>query len=88
MNHQSSTDYDVDNRYSGTQDAVDDEQGKRAAARSVAQRRLAQRSAVAEDRREDDRFIVSGPGDSTYSFRNAYGAPRSPSQRRLERLNQ
>ena len=88
MNHQSSTDYDVDNRYSGTQDAVDNEQGKRAAAKAVAQRRVAQRSTVAEDRREDGRFIVSGPGDSTYSFRNAYGAPRSPSQRRLERLNQ
>lgn len=88
MNHQSSTDYDVDNRYSGAQGAVDNEQGKRAAAKAVAQRRVAQRSTVAEDRREDDRFIVSGPGDSTYSFRNAYGAPRSPSQRRLERLNQ
>ena len=88
MNHQSSTAYDVDNRYSGTQDAVDNEQGKRAAAKAVAQRRVAQRSVVAEDRREDDRFIISGPGDSTYSFRNAYGAPRSPSQRRLERLTQ
>lgn len=88
MNHQSSTDYDVDNRYSGTQGAVDNVQGKRAAAKAVAQRRVAQRSTTAEDRREDDRFIVSGPGNATYSFRNAYGAPRSPSQRRLERLNQ
>jgi hypothetical protein len=87
MNHQSSTDYGVDNRYRGARGAVDNEQGKRAAAKAIAKRRVAQRSTVAEDRREDDRFIVSGPGDTTYSFRNAYGAPRSPSQRRLERLN-
>jgi hypothetical protein len=43
---------------------------------------------MAQDRKEDDRFVVSGPGDATYSFKNAYGAQRSPTQRRLERLNQ
>ena len=87
MNHQSSTDYDVDNRYSGVERALDNEQGKRAAARSMAKRRLAQRSSEAQNRKEDDRFVVSGPGDATYSFKNAYGAPRSPSQRRLARFN-
>lgn len=88
MNHQSSTDYDVDNRYRGTEGAVDNEQGKRAAAKAVAQRRLAQRSTLSQDRKEDDRFVVSGPGDATYSFKNAYGAPRSPTQRRINRINQ
>jgi hypothetical protein len=88
MNHQSSTDYDVDNRYRGAQGASDNNQGKRAAAKALAQRRRAQRSSQVEDSKEDGRFIVSGPGDSTYSFKNAYGAPRSPTQRRLERLNQ
>jgi hypothetical protein len=88
MNHQSSTDYGVDNRYRGVEGALDNEQGKRAAARAVAQRRLSQRSTLAQNRKEDDRFVVSGPGDATYSFKNAYGAPRSPTQRRLERLNQ
>lgn len=88
MNHQSSTDYGVDNRYQGTKEALDDAQGKRAAARALAQRRVAQRATVTQERKEDDRFIVSGPGDTTYSFKNAYGAPRSPTQRRLERLNQ
>jgi hypothetical protein len=67
---------------------LDDEQGKRAAARAVAQRRLAQRPDLTEDRKEDDRFIVSGPGDATYSFKNAYGAQRSPTQRRLNQINQ
>lgn len=88
MSHQSSTDYEVDNRYRGVQKASDNEQGRRAAARSIAKRRLAQRSTLEQDRKEDDRFVVSGPGDATYSFKNAYGAPRSPTQRRLERFNQ
>jgi len=88
MSHQSSTDYDVDNRYRGVQGASDNNQGKRAAARAMAQRRVAQRANLTEERKEDGRFIVSGPGDATYSFRNAYGAPRSPTQRRLERLDQ
>jgi hypothetical protein len=88
MSHQSSTDYDVDNRYRGVQGASDNNQGKRAAARAMAQRRVAQRANLTEERKEDGRFIVSGPGDATYSFRNAYGAPRSPTQRRLERLGQ
>jgi hypothetical protein len=88
MNHQSSTDYDVDNRYRGAERAIDNEQGKRAAAKAIAQRRLAQRPPLEQDRKEDDRFVVSGPGDATYSFKNAYGAPRSPTQRRINRINQ
>ena len=88
MSYQSSTDYNVDNRYHGARGAVDDERGKRAAAKAVAQRRLAQRPTATQDRKEDDRFVVSGPGDATYSFKNAYGAPRSPAQRRLEKINQ
>jgi hypothetical protein len=88
MNHQSSTDYGVDNRYQSAKGALDNDQGKRAAARAIAQRRVAQRSGVTQDRREDDRFVVSGPGDATYSFKNAYGAARSPVQRRINRLNQ
>jgi hypothetical protein len=88
MSSQSSTDYGVDNRYRGVKNALDNVQGKRAAARAIAQRRIEQRTDLEQERREDDRFIVSGPGDSTYAFKNAYGAPRSPVQRRLERLNQ
>ena len=88
MNHQSSTDYDVDNRYRGAQNATDNEQGKRAAAKVLARRRQGQRIDLAQDRKEDNRFVVSGPGDATYSFKNAYGAPRSPTQRRLEKINQ
>lgn len=88
MDSQTSTDYDVDNRYRGARRASDNQSGKRAAARDLARRRAAQRSTATQDRKEDNRFIVSGPGDSTYSFKNAFGAPRSPVQRRIERANQ
>lgn len=88
MSLQTSTDYGVDNRYHGVQKAIDDAPSKRAAAKAVAQRRIEQRSTLTQDRKEDNRFVVSGPGDATYSFKNAYGAPRSPTQRRLERVNQ
>jgi hypothetical protein len=88
MGLQTSTDYDVDNRYSGAQGASDDNAGKRAAARALARRRVEQRTSLTQDRKEDDRFVVSGPGDATYSFKNAYGAPRSPTQRRLARVSQ
>ena len=88
MSLQTSTDYDVDNRYHGAQRALDNSSGKRAAAKALAQRRVEQRSSLTQDRKEDNRFVVSGPGDATYSFKNAYGAPRSPVQRRLERVNQ
>ena len=88
MNYQSSTDYDVDNRYHGVKNASDNAAGKRIEAKALAQRRIEQRSNLTQDRKEDNRFVVSGPGDATYSFKNAYGAARSPVQRRLERVNQ
>jgi hypothetical protein len=87
MKPQTSTDYDIDNRYSGAKGATDDTAGKRAVAKAVAQRRINQRTTLTQDRKEDDRFIVSGPGNNTYSFKNAYGSPRSPEQRRIERNN-
>lgn len=88
MDSQTSTDYDVDNRYREAHRASDNQSGKRAAARALAQRRIAQRSTATQERKEDNRFVVSGPGDAMYSFKNAYGAPRSPVQRRIERVNQ
>jgi hypothetical protein len=88
MSLQTSTDYDIDNRYSGARGATDNTIGKRALAKAIAQRRIDQRSSLTQDRQEDNRFIVSGPGDSTYSFKNAYGAPRGPAQRRIARATQ
>jgi hypothetical protein len=68
--------------------AVDDKEGKRVLAKALAERRVQQRSTFTADSKEDGRFIASGPGDTTYSFKNAFGAPRSPTQRRLENVNQ
>jgi len=49
---------------------------------------MQQRSTFTQDSKEDGHFIASGPGDATYRFKNAFGAPRSPTQRRLENVNQ
>jgi hypothetical protein len=99
MEPKASTDYDVDNRYRGlktTKDdrahgktgTEDDQEGKRALAKALAQRRISQRPSLTQDRKEDDHFIVSGPGDTMYRFKNSFGAPRSPAQRRLGQVNQ
>ena len=88
MEPKASTNYDVDNRRQGMKGAVDDQAGKRALAKSLADRRVQQRSTFTQDSKEDGHFIASGPGDTTYRFKNAFGAPRSPTQRRLENVNQ
>jgi len=88
MEPKASTNYNVDNRRRGLKGAVDDQAGKRALAKSLAKRRIQQRSTFTQDSKEDGHFIASGPGDATYRFKNAFGAPRSPTQRRLENVNQ
>lgn len=88
MKAQLSQDYNVDSRHRGMVRASDNEAGKRFLGRYIKKKEEAEATSVTEDRKEDDRFVVSGPGDSNYRFRNAFGAPRSPSQRRLERVNQ
>jgi hypothetical protein len=88
MDIQTSTDYDIDNRYHGARGATDNNAGKRAMAKAIAQRRIDQRPTLTQDRQNENRFVVSGPGDATYSFKNAYGAPRSPAQRRVARTSQ
>jgi hypothetical protein len=88
MDPKASTTHDVDNRRHGMKGAVDDTEGKRALAKALAERRIQQRSTFTEDSKEDGHFIASGPGDATYKFKNAFGAPRSPTQRRLEHVNQ
>lgn len=88
MEPKASTTHDVDNRHRGMKGAVDDKEGKRVLAKALAERRVQQRSTFTADSKEDGRFIASGPGDSMYRFKNAFGAPRSPTQRRLENVNQ
>lgn len=83
---QTSTDYSVDNRYSETQHASDNNEGKHFLNRYINAKKAASRTNLTEDRKEDNHFIVSAPGLGTnFKFTNAFSAERSPVQRRLNR---
>lgn len=76
MRKQFSQSYTVDGRYKGGKGSVDNEAGL-AFVKSYINRRKAEAKPNLEDeRRTEDRFIVRGPGDSSYSFRNAFRASK------------
>ena len=75
MSLQTSTDYSVDNRYAQAKGAVDNTAGTRFVKNYISKRKEAARSDITEQRAEDNRFIMSGPGDQTYAFKNAFRAP-------------
>jgi hypothetical protein len=74
MSLQTSTDYDVDNRYAQARGAKDNTAGKRFVKEYINKRKEGNRPDTAEQRSEDNRFIMSGPGDQTYGFKNAFRA--------------
>jgi hypothetical protein len=74
MTVQLSQDYDVDSRYAAGKDAIDDEAGKRFLEQYIEQRREALKPGT--DQQPEDKFIVSGPGDTTYGFRNSFRASK------------
>ena len=87
MRPQTSTDYNVDNRYQETKAASDNVEGKQFLNRYINADKAADRPTVTLERKQDDRFVMSAPGWGTnYSFKNAFGAQQSPAQRRLARL--
>jgi len=88
MNREPSTDYEVDNRYRNTRNASDNDSGKQFLDRFISMRLDAQRPSLTADRRGEGRFLMSGPGDATYSFKNAYAASRSPIERKLTAAGQ
>jgi hypothetical protein len=75
MSLQTSTDYDVDNRYAQAKGAVDNTAGKRFVKDYINKHKATQRSDITEQRSGDNRFVMSGPGDQTYGFKNAFRAP-------------
>jgi len=74
MSLQTSTGYDVDNRYAQTRGAKDNTSGKRFVKEYINKRRAGNRPDTAEQRGEDNRFVMSGPGDQTYGFKNGFRA--------------
>ena len=76
MQYQFSQDYDVDSRYRGLGSAVDNAPGKAFAKSYIARGRNASKADVASQRQEDNRFVVAGPGQSLYSFKNSFRASK------------
>jgi hypothetical protein len=72
MENQLNHNYKVDSRYRGLQNAVDDNKGLRFAMNYL--RTGEDRKKTPSDNEAVNRFIVSGPGDSIYSFLNAFRA--------------
>ena len=72
--------YDVDSRYDQGKmppivvDRIDNTRGKDFVKRYLKERVQQNEPNITEQRREDDRFVVAGPGDSLYSFHNPFRA--------------
>ena len=88
MNLEPSTDYKVDNRYKNTRNASDNDSGRQFLDRFISMRSDAQRPSLTADRKGEGRFLMSGPGDAMYSFKNAYAASRSPIAKKLLAIGQ
>lgn len=74
MKAQLSQDYNVDARYKGGKGSIDNSAGKAFVNRYIQNRREADRPNMASERQTEDRFIIRGPGDAGYSFRNGFRA--------------
>ena len=76
MKAQLSQDYDVDARYKGGKGSIDNSAGKAFVNRYIQNMQEASRPNMEAERQTEDRFIVRGPGDAGYSFRNAFRASK------------
>jgi hypothetical protein len=74
MAAQLSQDYTVDSRYAAGKGALDNERGKSFLQQFINMRKSA--GEMTNDLQPEDRFIMSGPGDTTYGFRNAFRASK------------
>jgi hypothetical protein len=75
MSIQTSQDYSVDSRYHGGKGAKDNVAGKAFLNKFMQARRQQDEGNITQERKKDDRYVMSGPGDNTYSFKNEYRAP-------------
>lgn len=79
MKLETSQDYDVDNRYEETDgpngsSVSDNNSGKKFLTRYINNSKDLIKQNAASDGQDEGRFIMSGPGDVTYGFRNAFRA--------------
>jgi len=75
MNLDLSQDYTVDSRYRGISRAQDNTAGKQFVSAFLKRRNL-EKEPTAQELRQEDRFFVSGPGDTQYTFRNGFVASK------------
>lgn len=76
MKPQLSQTYDVDARYHSGKGSRDNTAGKAFVNRYIQEKRIQDRSDLSGDRQTEDRFIVRGPGDKGYSFKNGFRASK------------
>jgi hypothetical protein len=88
MAQRRSQDYDVDNRYSQTESAVDNTAGKKHLRNYIERDRIQSINRIAPDNRDENKFIIPGQGglvpipnrgnigntDSRITFRNSFRA--------------
>lgn len=75
MNPDLSQDYTVDSRYRGMSQAQDNNAGKQFVS-AFLKRRALETPPAGPELRQEDRFFVSGPGDTQYTFRNGFVASK------------
>lgn len=74
MKPQLSQDYNVDARYTGGKNSVDNNSGKAFVSKYIGRMREEKKPDIKSELREDDRFNVVGPGDASYTFKNGFRA--------------
>ena len=72
MDSQLSQDYSVDSRYRGLKRAEDDDSAKKFVKTFLQRKVDRDKMPVTGDLTQEDRFFVAGPGESQYTFRNAF----------------
>jgi hypothetical protein len=66
--------YDVDARYKAGRQSIDNTEAKGFLKGYLAIMRGAKRPNKEAELAQEDRYVMNGPGDSTYSFRNDFKA--------------
>ena len=74
MKPQFSQTYDVDARYAAGKGSIDNSAGKAFLNSYINRMREEQKPDYGSDLNNEDKFIVNGPGSTSYSFRNAFRA--------------
>ena len=76
MQTQLSQNYAVDARYRGLKRAVDNNAGLKFVQGYLQRHKNQDQFNVAEERTNENRFLMAGPGDSVYGFRNSFQASK------------